>query len=240
MRIAITLICIAAAACLAWSSPTSLPLIGFGNSEPYVPIDTGREIKWAQYPHASAAILSQFSDTISLDARNADDFLCDDPDPIRAIEWWGIYAQNSFPTTEYFIVRVYAPDSSNPASPGALLYEQTVMTFTKEEVLDPTWDYWRYTCSLPVPFDQTPGETYWLSIQQVTDYDGYNWYWMTCIVEDQWGYDSTLLAPSIGYPDWTPSLLHAGYRADMAFVLFDEIISPVEDLTWGSIKALFR
>lgn len=241
MRFVVTVICILAAACAAWSSPIWVSGSGISSDSQYVPVDDGREIKWEQLPHNSVAFVSQLTESIQLDVETADDFLCNDPDPIRAIEWWGYYSWDENPTVEYFIVRFYAPDVAAPAYPGVLLYEQPVMTFTKEQVLDPAWIYfWRYTCSLPVPFGQTPGETYWLCIQQVTDYELPNWYWMTCAVDDWWGYESTMRGEYVGYPDWTQSTEFWGFPEHMAFVLYDEIVSPVEETSWGSIKAMFR
>jgi hypothetical protein len=200
----------------------------------------GREIKWEQYPADEWAILAQHSPTLGQLGEVADDFLCDDPDPIRAIEWWGYYSWEENPTGEYFMIRFYAM-AAGAVLPGSLLYEEPCYVFTKEIVPDPIWDhFFRYTQNLTVPFAQVPGTTYWISIQQISDFGDLNWYWMGCHPDYWWGSEHAFRSAHLGFPNWTPSTLAHGVPVEMAFVLYDEIVSPVEARSWSSIKAMYR
>jgi hypothetical protein len=73
-------------------------------------------IKWAQYPLLGGGFISsQYEGFVGgLDTECADDFLCMDPVPIAAIEWWGDYWNGDPYPPDYFIIRFY---SDVPASP---------------------------------------------------------------------------------------------------------------------------
>ena len=72
-------------------------------------------IKWAQYPLlGGTAISSQLDPAYGMDSECADDFLCTDPVPIAAVEWWGVYFNGGPVPPDYFIIRFY---SDVPVSP---------------------------------------------------------------------------------------------------------------------------
>jgi hypothetical protein len=72
--------------------------------------------KWEQYPLiGGTAVSSQWEGFVGgIDSECADDFLCEDPVPIAAIEWWGDYFNGDPYPPDYFIIRFY---SDVPASP---------------------------------------------------------------------------------------------------------------------------
>jgi hypothetical protein len=71
--------------------------------------------KWEQYPLVGGtAITSQIDDYWIMDSECADDFLCDDPTPIAAVTWWGVYFNGGPLPPDAFIIRFY---SDVPASP---------------------------------------------------------------------------------------------------------------------------
>ena len=71
--------------------------------------------KWAQYPlPGGASVSSQLDPYWIMDSECADDFLCTDPVPIAAVEWWGAYFNGGQVPPDYFIIRFYA---DVPASP---------------------------------------------------------------------------------------------------------------------------
>ncbi len=72
-------------------------------------------IKWAQYPLLlGATISSQLDVAYGMDSESADDFLCTDPVPIAAVEWWGVYFNGGPVPPDYFLIRFY---SDVPVSP---------------------------------------------------------------------------------------------------------------------------
>ncbi len=66
--------------------------------------------KWVQYPLlGGSSISSQFEGFVGgLDTECADDWLCNDPVPIAAIEWWGDYWNGDPYPPDYFIIRFYS------------------------------------------------------------------------------------------------------------------------------------
>jgi len=73
-------------------------------------------VKWEQYPLLGGdAYSSQWEGYAGgIDSECADDFLCMDPVPIAAIEWWGDYWNGDPIPPYYFIIRFYSdvPPSS--------------------------------------------------------------------------------------------------------------------------------
>ena len=72
--------------------------------------------KWVQNPLLGGSTISSQLEPIAggLDTECADDFLCMDPVPIAAVEWWGNYWGGDPIPPDYFIIRFY---SDVPASP---------------------------------------------------------------------------------------------------------------------------
>ncbi len=94
-----------------WGVPTWTPLseaVGTYFEMAFVLHGTQGE-KWRQNPSWENGIASTITPTY--DGEAADDFLCEDGDPIVALEWWG------WPGTvpDYFIIRFYT-DSETTAT----------------------------------------------------------------------------------------------------------------------------
>lgn len=72
-------------------------------------------IKWAQYPlPGGACISSQLDPAYGMDSEAGDDFLCTDPVPIAAIEWWGDYFNGAPTPPDHFIIRFYGDVPATP------------------------------------------------------------------------------------------------------------------------------
>ncbi len=117
------------------------------------------------------------------------------------------------------------------AHPGASLYSATVpiadVTISLAGVIDRTGDLiignfgdeavWRYDVDLAVPFNQTAGTTYWLSIQAITDDTAVQWGWHSA--DTLTGFNATQGGPAAlwGAPYANPWVLMVD--KDMAFEL---------------------
>jgi hypothetical protein len=94
---------------------------------------------------------------------------------------------------------------------------------------------------LPLPFEQQPGETYWISIQAVLlFFTGCQWGWGECLPDYYWNGEAVVVFPALGIPDWTNASAVIGEYAELSFVLYGEVANPVESRTWSSVKAMFR
>jgi hypothetical protein len=187
--------------------------------------------KWSQLPDVNGNLLSSYYNiNQAVLYQCADDFYCADGAPIVSVQWWGVDMSWEI---WYFKVRFYANVSGPPfAHPGASLYEQTLSDFTAED-LPGGWGT-RYSVELPVPFEQEAGNTYWVSVVAHVD-EGHThaaeWYWFECVSTDCWG--STAVQRTAA-TDWAP------VEEDLAFVLTASEPSPVEEVGWSHIKAMFR
>lgn len=239
MRLAITFVLVVAAA-TAWGGPEAhrvgdAPTPGLS----WCPAKEA-VVKWAQLPDAGGGLLaSQYAADYPFDARSADDFACVDGAPITRIEWWGDYWNPGEPPyADYFVIRFFADVPGPPFShPGEVLYEEDCLVYSE----DPDGDAYHYAQDLPIEFEQQAGETYWISIQAVhAFFTGGQWGWLECLPEYYWNDEAVMVFPELGVPDWTRASLVTGEYAELSFVLYGEVMNPVEAASWSSVKAMFR
>ncbi len=233
----IVLLVLAASLASADSQLTATGEAGFGSGE--LEWEPAREIvlKWSQLPDIEGtAIASHYRTSDDFWVESADDFYCDDGAPIVSIEWWGMDMTSAGVTS--FVIRFYSDVPAPPFShPGDLLYEGVISSWTAELV--PGSSYYHYAADLPVSFHQVADNVYWISIQAIHDADG-GWFWMQCLESDYWNDEGTLRSDPAGFPDWTPISQAAGIYMQLSFVLYADVNGPVEDTSWGHIKAMFR
>jgi hypothetical protein len=235
MRLAIILAVVLVAS-VALAAPTAVgpASSGTGNFE----YEAGRDIKWSQLPfNGGNALASQYDYVYPFYSESSDDFECLDGDPITAVEWWGQYWNPGYPPyAEYFVIRFYDNIPAPPFSqPGNLLYVYESFDYTEE--YDPAVDQFHYYAEIP-PFYQTLGEIYWVSFQAVLVFQP-QWGWCECDPQYYWGDEAVMDFALLGIPRWTTMTNATGAYAEMSFVLHGPA-SPVEDSSWGSIKALYR
>jgi len=141
-------------------------------------------VKWSQ-PVGSTSGIIIGSDRVSdgtIPWIMADDFLCNDPAPVKAVRWWGSYIgettqrPGSTNFTVAFDISFYSSAGAHPNSkPGALLLPETVLAQEVFVGRDQSGDYvYRYDAYLPVPFPQLTNTEYFVSISQPS---GENWGW---------------------------------------------------------------
>jgi hypothetical protein len=99
--------------------------------------------------------------------------------------------------------------------PGELIYEDTCFIYTEE--WDPNYEQYHYYQVLEPPFEQVPGNIYWISIQAYLLYPP-QWGW--CETETPWMDEGVIRSEYFGIPDWTPLSVVLGYPVDFAFVLW--------------------
>jgi hypothetical protein len=242
----VTVVALLAVASFAWAG-TTLDDVGYGHGGDPVEWQPTKDlmIKWMQLPDCDAsAVSSEWCEDIGLITDLADDFPCDDPCPIVAIEWWGTWYNCAVPVPppppiDFFIVRFYEYLPAPPFSrPGIVLYDEAIYFWEMEVDCDP-YDY-HYWADLPVPFEQVPGNYYFIQIQCVhirTDYC--QWGWHQCHVDYEWNDESVLKSDYFGVPDWTPLSQLIGYHFEPSFVLYCEANNPVEDTTWSRVTAIY-
>jgi hypothetical protein len=132
----------------------------------------------------------------------------------------------------YFVARFY---EHSVDVPGDMLYEHYFSDYT--EVWNPDLSVFEYWADIP-PFPIVDGNFYWISIQSVLSWSAHGqWFWQeTDSHLLEWG---VMDADIFGAPRWTTLLDAIGRTADLSFELA-EIDTPVEDRSWGAIKALYR
>jgi hypothetical protein len=240
MRLTVILLMVLAASLASADTQlTATGQTGFGSGE--LEWEPAREVvlKWSQLPDfEGGGITSEYRTSDDFWSESADDFYCDDGAPVVLIEWWGVDYTSAGVTS--FMVRFYSDVPAPPFShPGDVLYEEMVYSWTAEPVPDHD-SYYHYTADLPVAFDQVGENVYWISIQAIHDYEG-QWFWLACVESDYWNDEGTIRSDYFGIPDWTPlSQATGGDYYEFAFVLYADVTSPVEDASWGHIKAMFR
>jgi hypothetical protein len=187
---------------------------------------------------------SQDTYDVAVLSESADDFECNDPRPIVAVEWWGGYWNNVQPLTnvESFVIRFYDDVPGPPSHPGNLLYEEPCVVFHEDYESGgpyPATYFYHYYQTLQTPLNQVPGNIYWISIQAIYPWaTGGQWGWRAS--DRHWNdYVAFKWAYFMG-----DSLWHGGYGAfgsyyDLAFVLYVDITNAVEPSTWSDIKAIF-
>ncbi len=245
MRLAMVLVLVLATS-VAWAVPTTEAVSPGGTLE-WQPAKEV-EVKWTQLPDLDGYVLmSQDMYDQAIYAECADDFYCDDGSPIVGIEWWGAYWNYSVlpPYAEYFIIRFYDDVPAPPFShPGNIVYEEPCYVYTEEP--DPNEFHFHYYQDLGMPFDQVEDTIYWVSIVAVYAWfypdsgGGGQWGWAECLPEYYWNDEMCFFSPYFGYYEWTPATEVYGVHREMAFVLYADVMNPVEATTWGQVKAMFR
>ncbi len=239
MRFAAILVMILLAATVAVAAPrlaTSGSLSNQGGSSEW---EAAKEVvvKWTQLPEVGGvAITSEYRTTDTLLSESADDFFCEDGAPIVAVEWWG--EDWTAGVIDYFVIRFYSDVPGPPYShPGDLLYEEECHDFTSELVSGQLNQYYYYA-DLPSAFDQDGGNVYWITIQAVHPDD--QWFWLECAVEYYWNDVAVVKSEFFGFPDWTTVGDATATDREFSFVLYADVMSPVESTTWSGVKAMFR
>ncbi|MBD3348936.1 MAG: hypothetical protein GF400_07050 [Candidatus Eisenbacteria bacterium] len=245
MRVAIA-VALVAVASLALAAETITSPAGVGNAPQETEWQPAKEVvvKWSQLPDLEGnAVSSEWCDDIALITDMADDFYCEDGNPIVALEWWateyncGTYGPPI--PIDYFIVRFYADAGG---SPGGLLYEEQVDTWTEEYTAGgDMYSEFHYSADLPVAFLQQAANTYWLQIQaHHTRTDYCQWGWHQCLADQQWGAEAHLKSDYFSVPDWTALSILIGYHFEASFVIYADVTSPVAEGSWTTIKAMYR
>jgi hypothetical protein len=237
MRLAFVIALIGIAA-IAFGAPTaSMPGPG-GAGRIWVPLDDpSLSVKWVQTPNGLNGLSSQQDDCYPFFSQAADDFLCGESGDILAIEWWGSFSDPFVPPAagHYFMIEFWSDNPGPPSHPEQLLYSEACYVFTED--FDPDYNQYHYVQYLDVPFFQEEGLIYWISIYDVFCFPP-QYYW--CTGEPPWNDCASFKSEFFGFPEWTESPVVFGECYDLAFVLYGEIPVPVEDKTWGSIKALYQ
>jgi hypothetical protein len=235
MRFATILIVVALTASVA-TAATRLDSTRSLSSSGDVEWESAKEVvvKWTQLPEPSGVgITSEHSVGVGLVSESADDFRSGDGAPIVAAEWWGVDYTGG--AVDYFTVRFYADAVGD--HPGELLYEEECHAFT-QELLEGQFDRYHYYAELPAAFDPDRGSDYWISIQAVHQH--YQWFWLECADGESWGAPGVVRSEFFGYPSWVTVHDATGTCRDFGFVIYADVMSPVEATTWGGIKAVFR
>ncbi len=209
--------------------------------------------KWCQLPGEDPSLWSQLDQCQNWTALAADDFFCDDGSPINRVEWWGIHVPPECGTPQTFIIRFYSDVPADPANPdqpwshpGDIILEQEC--FSATEVWDEEYQQYHYSQELPQWFYQEVGTVYWFSVQAEVCMPDQGWGWCECDPSYYWNDEAVWTSqnpdPYWFFPTWTPPSVFTGdpdyYYMELAFCLFSELGSPVEDSSWGNIKALYR
>ncbi len=165
----------------------------------------------------------------------ADDFFCDDADPIVAVRWWGTYGPEAGPRSgqhPLFDISFHFSQGAHPTSlPGTLLYLEEVRA---QEVYvgnfyAGTYVY-RYDAYLPLAFYQeqysaqspNPGELFVNIYLAGTE----RWYWMSLGPPHPRAADYAASSSTGHNGPWTST----SYEIDMAF----ELMTP-EPATMGLV-----
>lgn len=230
---------------LAWAGDPATHVVGAGTAQTQWEPGKDLVLKWLQEPGAEILVTSQDFYDYGILSESADDFPCEDPRPIVAVDWWGGYWNYVTPHVfaDYFIIRFYSDVPGPPFShPGDPLYEEACYVYaeTWESGVEPEILFYHYFQELTVPFEQVPGNIYWLTVQAIYPYaTGGQWGWR--VSDDHWNdYCAFKSLYFAGDDAW-----HDGYEIfadyyDLAFSLYVDDISPVEATSWSGIKAMFR
>jgi hypothetical protein len=198
----------------------------------------GREIKRMQLPRVGGiSIPSQaFGEDVFSEA--ADDFLWNSAGCVIQLEWWGRYQGTPVPPIG-FVVTFYSDVPGPPFSrPGTQLYT-TIVTDYHEQYDDEYDQYHYYHVFWDDPFYPTPGAIHWVSIQAGLP-DVCTWGWCECDPAYYWNDEAVWDSPFSGVARWTPMSEVYGRHIELAFIIHDDLLVPVEETSWGGVKALFR
>jgi hypothetical protein len=179
----------------------------------------GNGIKWRQCPDMKTG-QDFWSQHGYLSGEVADDFPCENGEPIDGLVWWGSYPgpYGSEYRTSTFVIRFYEDVPAGvdrPYShPGTLLYEELVYNVSESYVFTTPdgEEVFEYYSRLPRSFDQERGKIYWLSIVAVLDLPGI-WGWH----EASQGWNDAAVIRS--GPEWYPIMEPTGRQVDMSVVL---------------------
>jgi len=212
------------------------------------------DLKWEQPPYDLTEPIGAM-DTLSYrwdmtDIVVADDWECNDPRPITEITWWGSFPGWMDDTDQPVPPPPFAPTTfrlswheyTHPGDysvPGPLIWEEYCTVFTEEywnnspNWYDPgTFEHeYMYHQRLEVPWDQTPGEFYFLDIEAVYEMDPiFPWGWKNTHPQFNWNddavqsHDGGSYWTDLTYPTGHP---YEGVSMDMAFELYvDSTPSP--------------
>jgi len=160
-------------------------------------------VVYQQQPDYQVGLLSQEDPCQGNFIRTADNFI-GDGFPISGFRWWGVYQhQPGQPpeTPDGFFVEIF--ESTPEQTPGALLDAAFLDDF--EEIRDPENNGLTsasYCIYLQQFFETNLDESYYVSITpQLCTPD--QWGWITSNEGD--GNPAYVLAPELGYVDWTPT-----------------------------------
>jgi hypothetical protein len=176
-------------------------------------------LKWRQCPDMQTG-QDFWSQQGMLASEFADDFPCENGEPIMGLVWWGSYPgpYGSEYRVRNFIIRFYedvpAGVDRTYSHPGELLYEKPVLDFTEQYLFTTPdgEDVYQYQGWLPEPFPQERGKIYWLSIVAVLDLPGV-WGWHES--SQHWN-DAAVGRCS---RNWYPLMPVTGATVDMSFIL---------------------
>lgn len=219
----------------------------------------GQQVKWEQLPMDGIALWSQLDECVeNWTAEAADDFLCEDGSEITWVEWWGFDVPDECTEGTSFLIRFYNdvpdPDPSDPSTwshPGDLLYEDECLYYTK--VWEEEVQQYHYYQELPQSFLQVAGSIYWISIQARVCYPDCGWGWCECDDAEWWNDEAVWRSQHLGdpnapewdVPEWTPVSVFTGGappydHAELSFRPLSGSASPIQESSWGNVKALFR
>jgi hypothetical protein len=187
--------------------------------------------KWLQEPDPAGNLISvQYDATIQFETRAADDFM-GDGEYMVSFGWWGGYWNGSPVPPESMNFRIWAKAFGD--CPGELLYEENDPNYHETLVgLDAD-----YCIELDTPFLKADGENYMVGIQPVLVFPPQTG-WATAIGGN--GKQVCFQSDYFAYTDWVPGDVVFGSFYECAMVLFNEGGTPVEESSWGAIKALYN
>jgi hypothetical protein len=119
----------------------------------------------------------------------ADDFICENPLPVGNVRWWGAYWAGSDPQAiAGFTIRFFTDIVTDFSQPNQMIYETYIAgncneTFYGYSPYDAT-NVYEYNTDIP-PFEQQPGEIYWLSVKVDPGWDAPP-YWGWHNSRDHW------------------------------------------------------
>jgi hypothetical protein len=206
-------------------------------------------IKWPQQPNNPEGgdwVSNGSSQTV------ADDFGCSDPDPIKAVRWWGSYfGETAAPRpngyTGPFRIAFYFSTPGQPAPhPHSLPGTQVALypAVTAQEVyvgLEMNNEFvYRYDAYLPTAFDQ------WTWSQDAGNgIQGELWISIANTILEDWGWEAALVThPVLDYAAYANAGMgyqwQSSYNTDMAFELMTPEPATLALLALGATGLAFR
>jgi len=189
---------------------------------------TAPVVKWEQLPDGTTALSAQDDSAYPFTTELADDFVGDGT-TLLGVEWWGTYWNGTATAPESFRLRVYTVADTIPGTP---VFENTATAFN-EVTGDPN-----HYCALFTgdPFVKEDAAAYFLSVQAVLVFPP-QWGWATGTGN---GRECRFRSALFGHPDWVSATTAFGVDHELAFRLLNPDESPVEEASWGRLKANYR